>query len=119
MYNPYQRKLIRDMIMNVVLSLFLIVNLLPVNIGARIVAEENPSEPGTADVLDSEKQNDNENKEENPSGEGDLSGGNDQENNDEENPTDGTKTDEGVSEEGSGTKDETSVKTTGMNSSKI
>ena len=107
MYNPYQRKLIRDMIMNVVLSLFLIVNLLPVNIGARIVAEENPSEPGTADVLDSEKQNDNENKEENPSGEDDLSGGSDQENNNEENPADGTKTDEGVPAEGSGTKDET------------
>ncbi|MBR2788027.1 MAG: InlB B-repeat-containing protein, partial [Erysipelotrichaceae bacterium] len=114
MYNPYQRKLIRDMIMNVVLSLFLIVNLLPVNIGARIVAEEIPSEPNSADVLDSEKQNDNENKEENPSGEGDLSGGTDQENNpagqennNEENPQEDIKTEEDITGEGYKTKDET------------
>ena len=43
MYNPYQRKLIGDMIMNTLLSVLLVINLLPVNIGARIVADETPS----------------------------------------------------------------------------
>ncbi|MBO7677412.1 MAG: hypothetical protein J6S49_07860, partial [Erysipelotrichaceae bacterium] len=50
MYNPYQRKLIRDMIINSILSLFLIVNLIPVNIGARIVAEETMQQDQISEV---------------------------------------------------------------------
>ena len=58
MYNPYQRKLIGDMIMNTLLSVLLVINLLPVNIGARIVAEGIPStDPEVQEVVDADKQN--------------------------------------------------------------
>ncbi len=61
MYNPYQRKLIGDMIMNTLLSVLLVINLLPVNIGARIVADETPStDPEVQEVVDADKKNDEE-----------------------------------------------------------
>ena len=57
MHNPYQRKLIGDMIMNMLLTMLLVINLLPVNIGARIVADETPSgEPTTGEVGEQQEQ---------------------------------------------------------------